>query len=69
VDVRAPPQPKENPGTRPAARRWQAVAEWVAGGLMLFAFCLRVSFGERVDSEATSREVVYEMATSRPVSI
>jgi hypothetical protein len=54
VEVRAPLQPKEDPGTRPAARRWQAVAAWVAGGLVLFAFFLRISFGERVDSDGAN---------------
>jgi hypothetical protein len=54
VDVRAPLQPRESPGTRPAARRWQAVAAWVAGGLVLFASSLRVSFGERVDSDGAN---------------
>jgi len=54
VDVRTPLPPKENPGTRPAARRWQAVAAWVAGGLVLFAFLLRISFGERVDSDGAN---------------
>ena len=52
--MRTPLQPKENPGTRPAARRWQAVAAWVAGGLVLFAFLLRISFGERVDSDGAN---------------
>ena len=47
-------RPKENPGTRPAARRWQAVPAWVAAGLVLFAFFLRVSFGERVDSDGAN---------------
>ena len=54
VDVRTPLQPKEKPGTRPAARRWQAVAAWVAGGLVLFAVSLRISFGERVDSDGAN---------------
>ena len=54
MDVRTPLQPRENPGTRPAARRWQAVAAWVAGGLALFAFSLRISFGERVDSDGAN---------------
>jgi len=54
VEVRAPLQPKEDPGTRPAVRRWQAVAAWVAGGLVLFAFLLRISFGERVDSDGAN---------------
>ena len=40
--------------TRPAARRWQAVAAWVAAGLVLFAFVLRISFGERVDSDGAN---------------
>ena len=54
VDGRTLLQPKENPGTRPAARWWQAVAAWVAGGLVLFAFFLRISFGERVDSDGAN---------------
>src|ERR1017187_9207214 len=54
VDGRTLLQPKENPGTRPAARRWQAVAAWVAGGLVLSAFFLRISFGERVDSDGAN---------------
>ena len=52
--MRTPLRPKENPGTRPAARRWQAVAAWVVGGLVLFAFFLRISFGERVDSDGAN---------------
>ena len=47
-------QPTENRGTRPAARRWQAVAAWVAGGLVLFAFFLRISFSGRVDSDGAN---------------
>ena len=35
-------------------RRWQAVAAWVAGGLVLFACFLRISFGERVDSDGAN---------------
>jgi hypothetical protein len=54
ADVRTPLQPKENPGTRPAGRRWQDVAAWVAGGLVLFAFFLRISFGQRVDSDGAN---------------
>src|ERR1700689_5760468 len=47
-------EPKENLRTRPAARRWQAVAAWVAGGLVLFAFFLRISFGARGDSDGAN---------------
>jgi hypothetical protein len=54
VGVRTARQQKEKPGTRPAGRRWQAVAAWVAGGLVLFAFSLRISFGERVDSDGAN---------------
>jgi hypothetical protein len=54
VDGSTVPAPKENLRTRPAARRWQAVAAWVAGGLVLFAFFLRISFGERVDSDGAN---------------
>jgi len=54
VDGRTLPQPKENPGTRLAARRWRAVAAWAAGGLVLFAFFLRISFGVRVDSDGAN---------------
>src|ERR1035438_7540808 len=54
VDGRGLPQPEQNLPTRPAARRWQAVAAWVAGGLLLFAFFLRISFGERVDSDGAN---------------
>jgi hypothetical protein len=54
ADVRTPLQPAEVPGTRPAARRWRAVAAWVAGGLVLFAFFVRISFGERVDSDGAN---------------
>ena len=54
VDVQTPLQPEENPGPRPAARRWQAVAAWVAGGLVLFPFFLRISFGERVNSDGAN---------------
>jgi hypothetical protein len=54
VDGRTVPAPEENPATRPAARRWQAAAAWVAGGLVLFAFFLRISYGERVDSDGAN---------------
>ena len=47
-------QPEDNPERRPAARRWQAVAPWVAGGLLLFAYFLRISFSERVDSDGAN---------------
>ena len=30
------------------------MAAWVAGGLALFAFSLRISFGERVDSDGAN---------------
>jgi hypothetical protein len=50
VDGRSPVQPEEHP----AVRRWQAAAAWVAGGLVLFAFLLRISFGERVDSDGAN---------------
>ncbi|MDQ2815700.1 MAG: hypothetical protein M3Z75_28615, partial [Actinomycetota bacterium] len=52
--MRLPLQPKEDPGTHPGARRWRPVAAWVAGGLVLFAFSLRISFGERVDSDGAN---------------
>ncbi|MGH3152823.1 MAG: hypothetical protein ACRDOB_19120, partial [Streptosporangiaceae bacterium] len=52
--MRSPLQPKEVPGTRPVARRWLALAAWAAGGLLLFAFCVRISFGERVDSDGAN---------------
>jgi hypothetical protein len=45
---------KGNPGSRPAPRRWLAGAAWVAGGLVLFAFFLRISLGERVDSDGAN---------------
>ena len=54
ADPRTPLPPKENRGTRPAARRWQALAAWVAGGLVLFAFFLQISRGERVDSDGAN---------------
>jgi hypothetical protein len=54
ADGRTVPAPEENPATRPAARRWQAAAAWVAGGLVLFAFFLRISYGERVDSDGAN---------------
>jgi hypothetical protein len=54
VDGRTPLPPEENHRTRPALRRWQAVAAWVAGGLVLFAFFLRISLGERVDSDGAN---------------
>src|SRR6201997_4855639 len=54
ADVRTLLQPKQNPGTRPAARRWQAVAAWVAGGLVLFAFFLRISLSGRVNSDGAN---------------
>jgi hypothetical protein len=47
-------QPKDNPETRPAARRWLAAAPWVVGGLLLFAYFLRISFSERVDSDGAN---------------
>ena len=54
ADGPTPPAQNENLRTRPAARRWQAVAAWVAGGLVLFAFFLRISFGARVDSDGAN---------------
>jgi len=54
VDGRTLIQPQENPGTRPAARRWQAAAAWAAGGLVLFVFFLRISFSGRVDSDGAN---------------
>ena len=36
---------------RPAARRWWAALAWGAGGLVLFAFFLRISLGSVVDSD------------------
>jgi len=54
VDGRTLLAPKEDLRTRPAARRWQAVAAWIAGGLVLFAFFLRISLGERVDSDGAN---------------
>jgi hypothetical protein len=47
-------QPAENPGAPPAARRWQAAAAWAACGLVLFVFFLRISFGERVNSDGAN---------------
>ncbi|MDQ2815776.1 MAG: hypothetical protein M3Z75_29000, partial [Actinomycetota bacterium] len=46
--------PAEGLGARPGARRWPAAAAWVAGGLVLFAFFLRISFGGRVDSDGAN---------------
>ena len=54
VDGPTVPAAEENPAQRPAARRWQAAAAWVAGGLVLFAFFLRISYGERVDSDGAN---------------
>jgi hypothetical protein len=54
ADTRPPLRPAEVPGTRPAARRWQAVAAWVAGGLVLFAFFLRISLSGRVNSDGAN---------------
>ena len=54
VDGPTVPAPDENLRTRPAARRWQAAAAWIAGGLVLFAFFLRISYGERVDSDGAN---------------
>ena len=54
ADARPPLRPAEVPGTRPAARRWQAVAAWIAGGLVLFAFFLRISLSGRVDSDGAN---------------
>ena len=54
ADARTPLRPAEVPGTRPAARRWQAVAAWVAGGLVLFAFFLRISLSGRVNSDGAN---------------
>jgi hypothetical protein len=45
---------KEDPGPRLAPRRCKAAAAWAAGGLVLFAFFLRISFGERVDSDGAN---------------
>ena len=54
ADVRTSLQQKEIPGTRPAARRWPAAAAWAAGGLVLFACFLRISLGERVNSDGAN---------------
>jgi hypothetical protein len=54
VDGRTLLAPEEDPRTRPAARRWQAAAAWIAGGLVLFAFFLRISLSERVDSDGAN---------------
>ena len=39
---------------RPAARRWWAAAAWAAGGLVLFAYLLRISLGSRVNSDGAN---------------
>jgi hypothetical protein len=39
---------------RPAARRWWAAVAWGAGGLVLFAFFLRISLGSVVDSDGAN---------------
>jgi len=39
---------------RPGVRRWWGAAAWVAGGLALFAFFLRISLGSRVDSDGAN---------------
>jgi hypothetical protein len=54
ADARTPLRPADVPGTPPAARRWLAAAAWAAGGLVLFAFFLRISFSERVDSDGAN---------------
>jgi len=41
-------------GMRPAARRWWAAVAWGAGGLVLFAFFLRISLGSVVDSDGAN---------------
>jgi len=41
-------------GMRPAARRWRAAVAWGAGGLVLFAFFLRISLGSVVDSDGAN---------------
>jgi hypothetical protein len=46
--------PESSPGAPSAARRWQAVAAWVAGGLVLFAAFLRISLSQRVDSDGAN---------------
>ncbi len=38
---------------RPAARRWQ-MAAWAGGGLALYAFLVRISFGGRVNSDGAN---------------
>jgi hypothetical protein len=37
--------------TRPGARRWWAAAAWACAALMLYAFFVRISYGERVNSD------------------
>jgi hypothetical protein len=54
VDVGTLLEPKGKLGTRPAARRWLALAAWTAVGLVLFAFFLRISLGERVNSDGAN---------------
>ena len=39
---------------RPAVRRWWAAAGWVSGGLVLFAFFLRISLGSVMDSDGAN---------------
>jgi hypothetical protein len=39
---------------RPAARRWRAATTWVGGGVVLFAFALRISLGSRVNSDGAN---------------
>jgi hypothetical protein len=40
-------------GARPAAYRWWAAAGWVCAALALGAFFVRISYGERVDSDGS----------------
>jgi hypothetical protein len=42
------------PGAHPAARRWRAAALWVGTGLALYAFLLRISFSERINSDGAN---------------
>lgn len=37
-----------------AGRRWWAAAAWVAAGLALYVFLLRISFGGRIDSDGAN---------------
>jgi hypothetical protein len=48
------PEGSEDLGAPPAARRWWAVAAWVAGATTLFAFLLRISLSFPINSDGAN---------------